>query len=131
MSTTEITPRQKFQNYFNLKDGFYIDDAQIDGECTHEGQEVRFTLYIYNEDSIFDFDEKYFEKHKYNHDPNRIDGWIEYCMHLGIGFELDIDAGFHLFEWDIKNYILREVIYDYFTPNVPTEFFTTHLEEVA
>ena len=47
MNTTEITPRQKFQNYFNLKDGFYIDDDQIDGECTHEGQYVKYQLYIH------------------------------------------------------------------------------------
>ncbi|MDC1029866.1 hypothetical protein OAR07_01110 [Flavobacteriaceae bacterium] len=132
MNTTEITPRQKFQNYFNLKDGFYIDDAQIDGECTHEGQEVKFTLYIYDEDSIFDFDEKYFEKNEYNHNPNRIDGWIEYCIIYGIGFDLDIDYdGDHEFKWDINDYILNEGIYNYFLPYVPMEFYTTHLEEVA
>ncbi|MDB9823989.1 hypothetical protein OAC16_02400 [Flavobacteriaceae bacterium] len=132
MNTTEITPRQKFQNYFNLKDGFYIDDDQIVGECTHEGQEVRFTLYIYNEDSIFDFDEEYFEKYEYNHDPNRIDGWIEHCIHKGIGFDLDIDYdGDHEFKWHIHDYIIQEAIYDYFLPYIPNEFHTTHLEEVA
>jgi len=131
MNTTEITPRQKFQNYFNLKDGFYIDDDQIDGECTHEGQYVKYQLYIHNEDAIFDFDEEYFEKYEYNHDPNRIDGWIEYCIHYGIGFDLDIDYdGDHKFEWDIHDYIIQEAIYDYSLPNVSTEFFTTHLEEV-
>ena len=46
MNTTEITPRQKFQNYFNLKDGFYIDDDHIDGVCTHEGQ-VRYDSRLY------------------------------------------------------------------------------------
>ena len=132
MTTTEITPRQKFQNYFNLKDGFYIDDAQINGECTHEGQEVKFYLDIWDEDSIFDFDEEYFEKHEYNHDPNRIVGWIEYCIHTGRGFSFEIDYdGDHEFKWDLHDYIISEGIYNYFLPNVPSEFFTTHLEEVA
>ena len=132
MKTTEITPRQKFQNYFNLKDGFYIDDDQINGECTHEGQEIRFSLYIYDEDAIFDFDEEYFEKYEYNHDPNKIEYWIEHCIHMGIGFDLDIDYDDdHEFEWDIYDFILHEGIYQYFLPNVPSEFYTTHLEEVA
>ena len=132
MNTKEITPRQKFQNYFNLKEGFYFENEQIDGECTHEGQHIKFTLYIYDEDSIFDFDEEYFEKHKYNHDPNRIDGWIENCIHMGIGFDLDIDYdGKHEFEWDICDYILHEAIYNFDLPNVSTEFYTTNLEEVA
>lgn len=127
-----VTPKQKFQNYFNLKDGFYIDDDQIVGECTHEGQEVRFTLHIYDEDSIFDFDEKHFEKYDYNHDPNKIDYWIENCIHLGIGFDLDIDYDEEYeFKWDIYDYILKEAIYDYSLPWISSEFHTTHLEEVA
>ena len=43
---------------------------------------------------------------------------------------MDYD-GDHEFEWDIYDYILHEGIYEYFLPNVSTEFFTTHLEEVA
>jgi hypothetical protein len=49
---------------------------------------------------------------------------------MGRGFDIDYD-GKHEFEWDIYDFILKEAIYDYFLPNISSEFYTTHLEEVA
>lgn len=117
-----MTPKEKFQKYFNLKDGFYIQDDQIDGECEHEGQHVEFQLYIYcNEDDIYDFDEEYVNRYKdtYTRNIEGANAWIENCINKGIGFELDIDYdGEHEFEWDIYDYILNEGIYEYDPPYI-------------
>ena len=50
-----MTPKEKFQNYFNLKKDFYVEDDQISGWATHEGQEIRFIAYLHL-DEVFDFD---------------------------------------------------------------------------
>ena len=116
-----MTPKEKFQKYFNLKDGFYIDDNHINGECKHEGQHVEFQLYIYNEDGIYDFDEEFVNQHKdfYPRDIDGANAWIENCIVKGFGFDLDIEYDEEYnFEWDIYEYILYEKIWDYFTPSI-------------
>jgi len=112
-----MTPKEKFQNYFNLKDGFHIEGDHISGDCVHEGQYVEFQIYIDCEDEIWDFDEKYFKKYDYNNDPERVDGWLEHCRLNWIGFYLEVYYdGNHEFEWDIEDYILKEAVYEYDDP---------------
>ena len=116
-----MTPKEKFQKYFNLKDGFYIQDDHINGECEHEGQYVEYTLELSDEDDIYDFDEKYVNRYKetYTRDISGANAWIENCIVKGFGFDLDIDYdGEHKFEWDLLDYILYEAIWEYFPPYI-------------
>ena len=116
-----MTFKEKFQKYFNLKEGFYIQDDQIDGECEHEGQHVEFQLYIYDIDSIYDFDEGQVNRYKeiFTRDKDGANYWIEDCIVRGIGFDLSIDYdGEYDFEWDIYDYILNEGIYEYIIPSI-------------
>ncbi len=116
-----MTPKEKFQKYFNLKDGFYIQDDQINGECEHEGQHVEFELYIYDIDDIYDFDEEYVNRYKdtYTRDIKGANAWIENCIIKGFGFDLIIDYDEeHEFDWDIYHYILVEGIHEYFIPSI-------------
>jgi hypothetical protein len=129
-----VTAKQKFANYFNLKEDFYVEDTHINGWVEHEGQEFGFQAYLILDD-VFDFDEEYVEKYKdfYTRDLEGANGWLEICMSTlrGCEYEYDID-NFKSTEYDcIEDFIGQEAVHDYGMPYIEAKHSAITIEEVA
>lgn len=126
-----VTPRQKFANYFNLKENFYVENTQINGWAEHEGQKFKFSAYFIGD--VFDFDEEYLEKYKnfYTRDLNGANHWLEICISTcrGCEYEYDID-NFKSTEYDcIEEFIGYEAVHDYELPYIEEKYSAIKIKE--
>ena len=120
-----MTPKEKFQNYFNLKKDFYVEDDQISGWATHEGQEIRFIAYLHL-DEVFDFDEKYVEKYKnyYTRDIDGANNWLDLCISTerGCEYEYDIENFQSTIYDSVEEFIGQEAVHEYGAPYIDEEY---------
>lgn len=127
-----LTPRQKFQTYFNLKKDFLVEDTFIRGCEILEGQEIRFEITLEDEDSLFDFENEIFWVNNYTRDLRGANEWVLDCLVYGIGFDYDINYNENFkFEYDVYGYVSREAIFNYCIPYISEEFSVYTINEVS
>lgn len=120
-----MTPKEKFQNYFNLKKDFYVVNDQISGWATHEGQEIEFLAYLHL-NQVFDFDEEWVEKHKdyYTRDIDGANNWLDKCISTQIGCEYEYTIeNFKSTIYDsVEEFIGQEAVHEYGVPYIEEEY---------
>ena len=129
-----VTAKQKFANYFNLKEDFYVEDTQINGWAEHEGQEFDFQAYLILDD-VFDFDEEYVEKFKdfYTRDLEGANNWLDICMTTwkNCEYEYDIDNFKSTYYDCIEEFIGQEAVQEYGVPYIEEKYSAITIKEVA
>ena len=120
-----MTPKEKFQNYFNLKEDFYVENDHISGWAEHEGQYVEFQAYLYL-DQVFDFDEEWVERYKdfYTRDIDGANNWLEKCISTwwGCDYEYDIENFQSTIYDGVEEFIGQEAVHEYGTPYIEEKY---------
>lgn len=109
-----MIPKQKFQDYFKLKDSFFIHGRLISGDnIIHEGSEINFTINVDDLDTIYDIDiDKDFIK-TYERTKEGAEEYLMDCVHNEIGVEIDVDYDEEK-EWiqHPEDYVRYNALYD-------------------
>ncbi len=88
---TRETAKKQFAEYFNLEEGWFIDDTFANGEIEEkDGGKAYFEIKMYEEYYIYNIDISPKFKYYYTPDVEGANKYLGDCLHQGIGFHYEL-----------------------------------------